>query len=175
KDFIRKVSLPGFCLEAFRNIDKDQLMELPSPDDSEKKIYLFKSLFFQKVNILFFLEPGEGLLYLVFQANYFISAVYSFSKEILLYQTKRKDFYLSAIQHVNEIFRDSIKSGAWAGEYSLYHKKYLINGYIRPHHYFYDRLPGILQVTKNLNIPTVTIGEEAFLNSCVFGVSEDLV
>lgn len=174
KNFVNMVSEKGFCLESFRMIENENKFSLCSPINNDP-IYCFKSIFYKKVAILFFLDPSSKQLYFVFQANYFISAIFSFSEGVLLYQTRRPDFYLEAINHCLDFFKNDIDlDGFWTGYYDFYLNKYLLNGYPRPHHYFYDRLPEIFNITNYTNIPLATIGSEAFLGSEMLKVDTEL-
>lgn len=174
KNFVNMVSQEGFCLRSFKEIDLEDRFSLLSPINNEV-IYCFKSVIYKKVVVLFFLNPISKSFYLVFQANYFISAVFSFSEGILLYQTRRPDFYSEAINYLINIFDDNIdKQKKWKGYYNFSLEKYLLNGYPRPHHYFYDRLPEILTITRKTDIPLVTLGSEAFIGSEIFEVDREL-
>lgn len=174
KKFVNTVVQEGFCLSSFKKMTLEDKFSLLSPINDEI-IYCFKSIVYKKVVILFFLNPISKQLYLVFQANYFISAIFSFSEGLLLYQTRRPGFYSEAVNHCLDFFKDDIDSdGSWRGCYNFYLNKYLLNGYPRPHHYFYDRLPEIFNITNHTNIPLATIGSEAFLGSETLKVDTEL-
>ena len=133
----------------------------PSLSGDKNGSICYSSISRKSYNLLFFFDTICCEHFVLVQNTSFVSAIYFPDKNVFLYGSKGESYYRGILEDEEEDIGGRMRGFSSEDRYDYF----LINGYPRPYHYFYDITPTIIEsLLSNGKIKIATKKELAFLS-----------